>query len=70
MKAEQGMVRTQAMTMRWPQIQRTARMRLRGADAEDGAGDGVGGGDGDAALKVEPMMVVAAAVSAQKPPTG
>src|SRR5205814_6124189 len=69
MKAAQGRVRIQAVTMRWPQIQRTERTPLVvptpriapviACVVEIGIPP-----------KVAPMMVEAAAASAQKPPTG
>ena len=69
MNAEQGIVRIHAMTMRWPQIQRTERTprvvptpRIAPVIAcvvEIGMPQCVAA-----------MIVVAAAVSAQKPPTG
>src|SRR5690349_18374162 len=69
MKAEQGIVRTQAVTIRWPQIQRTDRTprvvptpRIAPVTAwvvEIGT-----------PMFVAAMIVAAAAVSAQNPPTG
>src|SRR2546423_15511467 len=70
MKAAQGMVRTQAMTIRWPQIQRTDRTPLvvptpRMAPVMAWVVE-----IGTPRILVKPKMAAAAAVSAQKPPTG
>src|SRR3954452_7058483 len=69
MKAAQGMVRTHAMTIRWPQIHRTDRSpRVVPTPRIDPVMAWVVlmGTPPNVAAK----MVVAAAVSAQNPPTG
>ena len=69
MNAEQGMVRIHATTMRWPQIQRTLRkVRVEPTPRMEPVMACVV--EMGMPRKVEPMMVVAAAVSAQNPPTG
>ena len=69
MNAEQGIVRIQAITMRCPQTHRTARNDLLDPTPRI---DPVMACVVDMGIfaKIAKMMVVAAAVSAQNPPTG
>src|SRR4051794_35175902 len=70
MKAAQGMVRTQAITMRWPQIHRTERTPRTVPTPRMEPVIAWVVEIGTPRILVKPKMVKAAAVSAQKPPTG
>src|SRR2546423_13023527 len=70
MNAAQGMVRTQAMPMRCPQIQRTERTPRTVPTPRMEPVIAWVVEIGTPRILVKPKMVKAAAVSAQKPPTG
>src|SRR5437762_13987091 len=70
MNAEHGMVRTQAVTIRWPQIHLTDRTPLVVPTPRIAPVMAWVVEIGTPRILVKPKIATAAAVSAQKPPTG